>query len=120
MGRKHIIYDYRTITDGAMSSASITGEVTTVGQLDTVTYNVEWSGGQATNGNIEVQFSNDKGATWKALNFGTAIPLNTAADHHELIIQAVGFDLLRAVYTRTNGSASGTLNVRVFGTTTGA
>lgn len=120
MGRKHVIYDYRAIVDGDMSQASITGDVTTVGQLDVVTYNVEWSGAQATNGNLTIEFSNDKGATWKTLSFGSVPALDTAADHHELIIQAVGFDLLRPVYTRTNVSASGTLNVRVFGTTKGA
>lgn len=120
MGRKQIIYDFLAVNAEDMSQASVVGEVTTVGQLDVVTYNVEWTGGQLTNGNIAIEFSNDKGATWKELGFGSVPALDAATGHHELIIQAIGFDLLRPKYTRTNAGATGALTIKVFGTTKGA
>lgn len=121
MGRKLVIYDYDALqglsTD--MSAASITSNSTVVSQLDSVTYLVTWSGGQATNGNIEIQASLD-GVTWYALDFGATISLNGASDFARLVITEVGFNQTRAVYTRTNALATGTLSIKLFATTKGA
>ena len=119
MSRKNLIYDFKPLTAGDMSQASLVGLQTDVSAFDSITYNVTWTGGQTTNGIIGVQYSKD-GLTWYLLDFGATIALNTDSDSHRLVITEVGFKFTRPVYTRTNGSATGTLDISIFCTTKGA
>lgn len=119
MGRKNVIYDFTPISNQALSTASVTGDVTTVTQVDSVTYLVTWSGGQATNGDFTVEASLN-GTDWYALDFGSTMSLDTASDFIRTVITEIGFNYLRPVYTRTNGSASGNFTVKLFATTKGA
>ena len=119
MGRKNIVYNYKPIVAGDMSDGSITGDKSTVAQYDTVTYKFKWSGGQATNGDIGVEYSDDE-VNWDDLEFGTTITLDGASGSHRLIINEVGFKFTRPKYTRTNGSATGALEVSEFATNKGA
>ena len=113
MSRKLIVKDFKAISAGDMSTDSIIGTQTVVNQHDTVVYNFTWSGGQTVNGNIGIDASLD-GSTWFPLDFGTTIVTSAVSGLHQLFIQTVGFNYTRPTYTRTNGSASGTLNVELF------
>ena len=119
MGRKNLVYDYKPIDTEDMSQASITGQPSDVSQYDVVTYEVSWSGGQATNGNIEIEYSKD-GKSWKTLPLDRTPALNTASDTHLIIITEIGFKYLRPKYTRTNALASGYLTVGIFQSNKGA
>lgn len=119
MGRKQLIYDFTSIPSTNMSTASVTGEVSTVGQTDTVTFQVTWTGGQTTNGDFSVEASLDN-VNWYALDFGATMSMNTASDYIRAVITEVGFNYVRPKYTRTNGSATGTFIVKLFATTKGA
>ena len=119
MGRKQQIQPFKCIENGNLSSASITGIETTVAQTDVVQYEVEWSGASLTSGDISVQATLD-GVSWFNLDFGTTISLAGAAGNHQIIIKQVSFIKTRLIYTRTNPSATGSLNVTVFATTVGA
>jgi hypothetical protein len=125
MSRKQQIQPYQAIDAGNLSDASITGQETVVFQTDVVEYLVTWSGGQATNGNIKIQASHDNSkatpaSSWFDLDFGSTISLDGASGNHQLIISQVSFAKVRPVYTRTNGSASGSLNINLIATTKGA
>lgn len=119
MGRKNLVTDYRPIDGGDMSLSSITGNHSDVSQFDTVTYEVNWSGGQATNGTLAIQYSKD-GSVWRNLPLDGVPALDTASDSHLIIINEIGFKYLRPVYTRVNPSASGSLTVGIFQTNKGA
>lgn len=119
MSRKNLVYDFKPLVGGDMSQASLLGTQTDVSQYDTVTYEVKWTGGQATNGNIGLEYSKD-GSVWNDLDFATTIASDGASGNHQLIINEIGFKYLRPKYTRTNGSASGALNFGLFCTVKGA
>ena len=118
MSRKNIIYDFKPIIAGAMTSVSINGTPTTVAQHDTATYKIKWSGGQATNGNLSIESSDDL-IIWSPLDFGATINTNGASGEHRLIINEIGFKYLRPVYTRTNAGATGTLEASLFASNKG-
>lgn len=125
MSRKSQIQPYLAINAGSMASASLTGSVTNVFQTDVVEYLVTWSGGQATNGSFKIQYTHDTSdntpsSAWYDLDFGVTIVLDGAAGSHQLIINQVSFSKLRPVYTRTNVSATGTLNANIIATSKGA
>ena len=119
MGRKNLIYNFKPLIAGDMTQAILTGAVTDISQFDIVTYDFSWSGGQVTNGNISIQYSRD-GVTWTTLDFGSLIGLNSSSGNHTLIIDEVGFQFVRPVFTRTNVASSGLLDIAVFCTTRGA
>ena len=108
------------ISEGALSDATITGEETTVAQTDVVQFVVAWESGQASNGDIAIEAWLNNETGWFVLEFGATISLDGASGNHQLIIQQVSFKKVRPVYTRTNGSATGTLNVAIFATSKGA
>lgn len=122
MSRKNIVYNYKPIIDGDMSQVSIKGEESNVAQYDSVTYEFKWSGGQATNGDIGVEYSKDEKEprTWRPLDFGTLVPTDGASDSHLLVLTLVGFKFTRPFYTRTNAGATGTMNVSIFSSNKGA
>ena len=122
MGRKNIIYDYKPLVDGDMSTLQLLGEPTNVAQYDSVTYEFSWEGGDAINGNIGVEYSRDEfePRTWKELDFGAIVDTNGASDTHRLIITEVGFRFTRPKYDRVNAGATGTMNISVFCTNKGA
>lgn len=120
MGRKQIIQPFTAVDAGNLSDASITGSETNVEQTDVAQYVAIWSGGQATNGDLKVQGYLNDITGWFDLDFGATISLDGASGNHQLIIQQVSFKKIRPVYTRTNASASGSLNIVVFATTKGA
>jgi hypothetical protein len=119
MGRKQQIQPFKTISNGDLSLASTTGIETTVAQTDVVQYDVEWTGASLTSGDISIEATLD-GVVWFTLDFGSTVSLAGASGNHQLIIKQVSFIKTRPVFTRTNPSASGTLNVTVFATTVGA
>ena len=119
MSRKNIVYNFKPLVDGDMSLASMTGEISTVSQFDTVTYEATWTGGQATNGTIDIEYSKD-GLIWHNLDFGATIGTIGASDTHRMVIIEIGFKFTRPKYTRTNISASGVINFSVFCTNKGA
>lgn len=118
MSRKNLLLNFRALVGGDMSSATLNSTETNVQQFDTVTYKVDWSGGQATNGDLTIEYSDD-GITWRALDFGATPNTNGASGNHSFIITEIGFKLLRCTYTRTNALASGSMNVTVFSTNKG-
>jgi len=120
MGRKNQIQPYLSVSAGDMSQASITGSETVVAQTDVVNVLVSWSGAQSSNGTFKIQAWTDSTIGWHDLDFGNTINLDTSSGSHQLIIQQVSFLKIRPVYTRVNGSATGSLNVVVFATTIGA
>lgn len=119
MSRKNIVYDYKPIIAGDMSSVSLVGEPSTVAQFDTVTYEFKWSGGFTTNGDIGIEYSRDS-ESWEDLDFGAVISLDGATGAHRLIINEIGFKFTRPKYDRSNASATGTMAVSVFATNKGA
>lgn len=119
MGRKNIIYNHKSIINGDMSLASITGDETNVAQHDSVTYHIRWTGGQATNGRVAIEATLD-GIIWEELDFASTIDLDGDTDFHRAIVNEIGFKALRPVYIRTNALASGALEVAVFATNKGA
>lgn len=120
MGRKNILYSFTAINEADMSQASIVGQATNVAGFDTVTYLATWSGGQATNGDIGMETSLDEGKTWHDLDFGAIIDTDGAQDYARIIINEIGFGLIRPKYTRTNAGATGLLTMKIFGTNKGA
>lgn len=120
MGRKNQIRPFLLIKDGDLSQAIISGKESVVSQTDVVNILAVWTGGQATNGNIVVEVWSSDATGWVALDFGAVIALDTASGNHQLIIQQVSFEKVRVNYVRTNGSASGTLQISIFATTVGA
>jgi hypothetical protein len=120
MGRKTQIEPYLTIGSGDLSLTTITGNETTVAQTDVVEFTVAWSGAQATNGDIVIEAWSDDITGWIPLDFGAIISLDGASSNHKLIIQQVSFKKVRPIYTRTNATASGVLNIVVYATTKGA
>lgn len=122
MGRKNLVYNFKPIEAGDMTLASITGKETDVAQMDSVTYEFSWSGGNTQNGDISVEYSRDtkEPKTWKALDFGATIDTNGASGAHRLIITEIGFQFVRPVYDRTNVAATGTMEVSLFATNKGA
>lgn len=119
MGRKNLVYNFKPLVDGDLSQATLTGTLTDVSQFDTVTYDFSWSGGQSSNGTIGIQYSRDN-VTWTALDFGTTISLGAVSGTHSLVITEIGFQYVRPYYIRTNGSATGLLNISLFATNKGA
>lgn len=119
MGRKLALKDYPSILAGDMSLASIVGPSSSVSQFDTLSYTFTWSGGQLTNGTIGIQYSLD-GFIWHDLDFATIILLSAASGDHQLLITETPFSFARPVYTRTNGSATGTLKVELSANSKGA
>jgi len=120
MGRKNQIRPFLLIQNGGLDQANIDGKETVVAQTDVVNILAVWTGGQATSGNLIVEVWSSDATGWVALDFGATISLDTASSNHQLIIQQVSFEKVRVKYSRTNGSASGTLNVAIFATTVGA
>lgn len=108
------------IDGGDLSSATITGNETHVGQTDVVQFAAVWTGGQATNGDLTIEAWINESTGWLTLEFGATISLDGASGNHQLIIQQVSFKKVRPVYTRTNGSATGTLEIAIFATSVGA
>lgn len=119
MGRKNIVYDFKAIEDGDMSQASLVGTQSDVSQYDTVCYEISWTGGQATNGKVEFEYSRD-GKSWKTLPLDGTPKLDTASDFHLILINEIGFKFLRPVYTRQNVLATGLLTVGIFQSNKGA
>lgn len=117
MGRKTQIKPFKLMNAQDISVASVTGADSTVEQTDIAMMNVSWSGGQATNGDITIEAFD--GFAWHPLDFGATISLDGASGNHQLLID-VSFQKLRPVYTRTNASASGALDVSIFATSKGA
>lgn len=122
MGRKNIVYDFHAIDSGDMTQATVTGKESIVAQMDTVTYEFQWSGGQATNGDLSIEYSRDEKEprVWKPLQFGVTINTDGASGTHQLIITEVGFKYTRPAYTQTNLSSTGIINCSVFATNRGA
>ncbi len=120
MGRKTQIRPYLLIQDGDLSLASITGNESTVAQVDVINLTVAWSGAQATNGNIEIEVWSSNAIGWVTLEFGATISLDTASGNHQLIIKEVSFEKLRPKYTKTNAGATGLLEVLIVATSAGA
>lgn len=116
--RKNLVKDFKAINAQTMTAASIVGAETVINQHDTVNYVFSWSGGNTTNGNIGVEASLD-GVTWFALDFGSTINTDGAAGTHQLIIETIGFNLTRPIYTRTNAAATGTLTAELFASNKG-
>lgn len=122
MGRKNLIYNFKPLVSGDMSSTSLTGAVTDVSQFDTITYDFQWTGGQTTNGSIGIQYSRDlyEPRVWRDINFGSTVTTDGASGGNQFIINEIGFQFTRPIYTRTNGSASGALNIAITATNKGA
>lgn len=120
MGRKNIIYNFVALDSGDMSLASLESEVSTIAQHDTITYEASWSGGDAINGDIGIEYSRTgEPGTWKALDFGATIDTNGASGTHRMIITEVGFKYTKATYTRKNAGATGSLTIAVFASNKG-
>lgn len=119
MGRKQQIQPFKTIDSFDMSVGSFTGKQTHVKQTDVVQIDVEWSGGQVSNGTIAIEATID-GIVWFELDFGSTISLAGASGNHQIIIKQVSFTDIRPVFTQTNPSATGTLTATLFATTVGA
>lgn len=122
MGRKNIVYNFKSLKSADMSTAQLLGVLSNVAQFDTVTYEFSWSGGAATNGNIAIEYTRDEfePKIWKELDFGAVIDTNGASGTHRLIITEIGFLATRPKYDRVNGAATGSMNVSVFATNKGA
>lgn len=120
MGRRNQIKPYLLLSAGDLSQASITGNESTVAQIDVINLTVTWSGAQATNGNLTIEYWNSSVQGWIALDFGATISLNGATGSHQITITDIAFEKIRPVYTRTNGSASGTLNIVIVASVGGA
>lgn len=119
MGRKNILKDYVSVVSGNMASTSFQGPITTVNQFDVLSYFFEWSGGQATNGNIGLMVSLDNKSFYQ-LDFGQNIPTNSTSGEHQLLVKDVSFNYCYPFYTQTNGSATGTMKIELFATNKGA
>ena len=119
MGRKNLVKDFVSINAGALSNASLKGVSTVLNQFDILSYIFTWTGGQTTNGDIGIEASLDN-ITWFPLDFSVTMSLNAVSGNHQLLIKDVAFSYARPFYTRTNGSASGTLTVELFSTNKGA
>lgn len=120
MGRKNIVYDFKPIVGGDMSTAKLIGKVSTVAQHDKVTYHFNWSGADVNGVNFGVEYalSDHANAQWFPLDFGATITTDTADGMHRCIITAVGFKFLRPF--SENVSGGGLLDVTVFATNEGA
>lgn len=120
MGRKSQIKPFLLIESGDLSDASITGTESTVAQIDVINLTVTWSGGQATNGDLEIEYFNKDSLGWSALDFGTTISLDGASGNHQIVITEIAFEKLRPKYTRTNAGATGAIDVLIVASTGGA
>jgi len=126
MGRKNLVYNFKPIgsveVPGDMSVADIVGTKSNVAQYDAVTYEISWSGGQATNGNLIIEYTKDpEGLTgWRTLPLDGTPVLNGAEGSHLILITEIGFNFLRPHYERTNVGATGSLEVNIFQTNKGA
>lgn len=135
MSRKNVLIPSRTITDGDMSTASLTSLVTEIQYLDNVGVQLNWTGSPV--GAFAIQISSDYrryGLTDKVTATGTWTPLTltywdgaafvTDTEVPTSLGSPIFLDLaflsapfIRIVYTRSSGS--GTLQCTVTGKQSG-
>lgn len=127
MGRREIQRAFQDIASGDLSNpAGFTSlPAGTVDKTDTYSVIVNWTGGTAVNGTLDVQARIGEPnvdapgviTPWISLGFGSPITISAASGNHEIFI--TGFTQYRYVYTYIAGSA-GTLIVTHTATTVGA
>lgn len=122
MSRKSNLKQFQLITNGDMSTASLTSPVTNIEFMDNIGVQLEWSGSPV--GNFQVQVSIDYNQDYQGnvLNAGNWVPLQLNGSQN--VPTSVGSPILldlnqlsppwiRVVYTRTSGS--GTLQAWIAG-----
>lgn len=115
MGRKQILPYFQVITDGDMSG-DITSSVSTVEQVDQITYDISWTGSTPV-GEIFVQYSNNN-ESWNNLDFGTTIDISGNSGSHKIDVQLITSKYMRLFYDFTSGT--GTIQAHIKGSTKGA
>lgn len=112
MGRKNNLLKYQNITNGDMSAASITSDVTDIQFLDNVGLQLQWTGSPV--GTFSVQVSADyaissiTGAVTNPGTWSTLPPAPTTASGSPIYIDLnqLSAPFVRVVYTKTSGSGT--------------
>ena len=113
---------HSVITNGDMSAASITSEVTIIQKLSLASYGVSWTGTSPV-GVITVQVSNDysqnadgsvkNAGTWNTLNLSATANVSGNTGNGFIDIDSIAGYAIRLIYTKTSGT--GTLQAIVSG-----
>lgn len=106
-GKKYLT-PFKVITDGDMSTASITSAVTEIPYLDNVCYQMVWTG--TPTGNFDVQVSLDK-TNWTSLVLSPPPVASGSAGSYVIDMNQLSMTYIRLVYTRT--ASTGVLNVYI-------
>lgn len=125
MSSRPLVKPHAVITDGDMSTASITSDVTIIQMLSSISYGYSWTGSTPV-GTLKIQVSNDysvdaggtvlNAGTWSTLDLvygGTivsSIPV-TGNTGNGLIDIETGAYAIRTVYTKSSGT--GTLQCKI-------
>jgi hypothetical protein len=107
--RKNVLKNWLAISNGDMSG-DITSPATAISYLDNVGIQVSWTG-TAPVGVINVQASNDSGATWTDMSFTPSPAVSGASGSILLSATGVPYTDLRVQYIRTSGT--GTLKASI-------
>lgn len=106
MSRKLVTLPYSVLTNGDMSTASLTTDVVPIQYGDSVGFQLVWTGSPT--GTFDVQGSLDQ-VTWTSITLSASISAAGSGDHALIDMFALSFPWIRVVYTK--GSGTGTLNV---------
>lgn len=125
MSSRPLIKPHPVITDGDMSQATITSDVTIIQQLSMICYGFSWSGTSPV-GTIAIQISNDysvnpggtvlNAGTWTSLDlvYGgsvvSTVPVSGNTGNGAVDVET-GAYAIRALYTKTSGT--GTLQCKI-------
>ncbi len=115
MGRKLLIGD-KAVIEATGLAADVDSEPTVCENVDLITYDIIWASGVTPDFTVTPQWSHDN-VTWRDLDFGATIQINTVSGGHKIDIEP-NFKYVRMSLTRNAGSANITCIVK--GTTKGA
>lgn len=89
---------------GQDMATSQTSDVSVIQRMDNVEILVSWTGASPV-GTLTVERSHDQ-IIWRALDFGTAIPISGNSGHHEIDITQLAAPFIRCVYTAVSGAGT--------------
>lgn len=115
MGRKNVIKTHR-IFDAQSIASTVTSDITNVINLDQASIFISWTGSSPV-GVLTVEATNDDPsqnipvATWRSLDFGSAINISGNSGSHDLIFNELPFAAIRIKYTATSGAGNLTATI---------
>ncbi len=124
MSSKRKLTRFKTITNGDMSTASITSAVTNIGNWDNIGLQFVWTGSPVGTFAVQVSIDHAQDQFGNVTNAGTWVPLTLSPSPITSLGSPIYIDMtqlsapwIRVVYTKTSGS--GTLQTYISAKTMG-